>query len=503
MRSMFWSAFLSCIFVSFGWAWEPGAPETVGVVQDGAEKVMVIPLTDNNRYMVDQVQADFIVKALDRAEEENFDRVILKIDTYGGVVMSARDITERLLRLKVKSVAYVETKAISAGTFIAYACDEIVMGEHTTLGDAQMIMQTAEGIEEAPEKAVTVFRADWRKACEMKNRSFALARGFFEVGVEVLKVGSEQNFTFMTRDDYEFLKESERPAILKIVVREGELLTLFAKEAGELGIARVVKDFDAYLTAESIDAASVEEVDMDFKQEVLRFLGANPWIFMLLTLIGLNGIYMEIKMPGFGVPGLTAILCFTIVFGTRFILGTASGIELALFVVGIMMCVAEIFVVPGFGVTGILGIVFMFGALVFASLPDFGDVPIPIPQTDFQWQWMGSMVRFTAGSFVLSFVAFFVLVTAVFKSPLARPAVLSAEMTAEAGYVAEMVPDADTLKGLHGTVMGGLRPAGKVEFEDGRRVGVVSEGPFVEDGEQVKVLRIEGNRIIVRPVKVV
>ena len=143
-------------------------------------RIMVIRLSDDGKYFVDQVQAEFIIEAIERAEEEGYDRIILKIDTYGGVVMSARDIAERLIRSRLPTTAYVETKAISAGIFIAWACDEIVMQEHTTIGDAQMVFQNMEGkIEEAPEKMVTVYRSDWKKSSTAKNRSFALAQGFF------------------------------------------------------------------------------------------------------------------------------------------------------------------------------------------------------------------------------------------------------------------------------------------------------------------------------------
>lgn len=484
----------------FGQNPESDTFETPTPVPAKQEKIMVLHLSDEGRYMVDEVQADFIIAQLDKAESEGFTRVIFKIDTYGGVVMHARTITERLLRLKIPTIAYVTTKAISAGTFIAYACDQIVMEQNTTLGDAQMIMQTAEGIEEAPEKAVTVFRADWRKACDIKNRSFALARGFFEVDVEVLQVGKPQDLRFITREDYEFLAEKDRPPIVKVVVKKGELLTVFAKEAQALGIAREASSFEAFLQSEGLQAADLQEQQMSFNQKVLRFLGANSWVFLILTMVGLNGIYMEIKMPGFGAPGLTALVCFTIVFGSRFLLGTASPLELAVFVAGIVCCLAEIFVLPGFGVAGITGIVLMFGSLIFASLPDFGgSIPV-VPRFEMQWEWLGSLFRWTMASFLLSFLMFFGLITLILKSPVKSPLVLAGELSNDEGVVAPVVEDVAAILGREGVIEGGLRPGGKMRLEQGKLIDVVSEVGFIDDGQRVVVDKLDGNRVIVRPV---
>ena len=459
-------------------------------------KVMIIRLSDEGKYMVDQVQAEFIIDSLERAKEGGFGRVVLKIDTFGGVVFSAREITEALVRLDIPTTAFVETKAISAGVFISWACDEIVMEEHTTLGDAQMIMQTMEGkIEEAPEKAVSVYRSDWKKSSDAKGRSFALAQGFFDAEAEVLRVGTEDTWEFVLREDYELLDESAKKPILQVVSKKGQLLTLTAEEAKELGIARVVPNFEAYLASVEATDANTEEVTMTFNQQILRYLGANTWIFFILTLIGLNGLYMEIKAPGFGIPGLTAIVCFTLVFGSRYFLGTADAFEMVLFLAGVALCLAEIFVIPGFGVVGITGLVAMFGALILASLPDFGG----LPQNEFQWDWVNNLLVVTTVSFVMSIATLIFLVPLVFKLPFTQRNMLPNEFKADQGWVMKTVSEEDDLVGKTGITQGGLRPSGKVLFDDGRFLDVVTEGVFVDNGARVKVSSIDGNRIVVRP----
>ncbi|MCB1044204.1 MAG: hypothetical protein KDC35_14785 [Acidobacteria bacterium] len=463
------------------------------------QKVLVIPVSDNGKYMVDQVQADWIVEALDRAEEQGYDQIILTIDTFGGVVFSAREITERLLRVDIPTIAYVETKAISAGTFIAFACDEIVMEEKTTLGDAQVIMQTAEGIEEAPEKIVTVFRSDWKKACDENGHSFALAQGFFDAAAEVLRVaGADDTFSFMLRDEWELLDEPDRPKILEIVSKSGQLLTLHSGEADALGIATEVADFNAFLEDRGLTEGDLHRLEMETNDKILRFLGANTWIFFLLTIIGLNGLYMEIKAPGFGIPGLTALICFAIVFGSKFMLGTASPIEIALFALGIAMALVEIFVLPGFGIFGIASILLVFGSLLMATLPDIGEIPI---DSDLQWAWLKSSALVLSAAFATSIALFAILLPSFLKLGFVQRRLLATELTATAGYVMDTVADRTTLKGQTGVAEGDLRPAGKLRLDDDRLLDVVSDSGYIDDGTQLKVVAIDGNRVIVRPVQ--
>lgn len=458
---------------------------------------MVIRLSDEGRYMVDQVQADFIIQALDRAQNEGYQRVILKIDTYGGVVLSAREITEKLLRLKIPTTAFVESKAISAGVFIAWACDEIIMAPHTTLGDAQMIMQTPDGgIQEAPEKMVTVYRSDWKKASDAKGRPFELAQGFFEVDREVLWVRDGVAKKFMLRETFDQLPPDQRPTILRVLVRNDELLTLHAEEAEELGIVKLAGDFDSYLAGQGYQPAQVHQVQMTVNQTILRFLGANSWIYLLLVLVGLNGLYMELKAPGFGIPGLTALVCFAIVFGSRYFLGTANAFEMVLFAVGLLLCVVEIFVLPGFGVPGITGLVLVLGSLVLASMPNFGG----LPSTPYQWEFFNRMASFTLGGFIGSFFLAALTIPLFLKIPLVQRRLLAKELRSEDGYVIKTYQNESEIIGQAGVVQGDLKPTGKVLLDNGTLLDAKSEGMFVEDGVRVKIVQLDGNYPIVREI---
>lgn len=459
----------------------------------GAGKTMIVVLSDEDQYMVDQVQADFIVDTLDRAEREGYERVVIQLETNGGIVFAARKITERLLRMKIPTVAYVKDRAFSAGVFIAWACDEIVMEEHSTLGDAQMIIMTDDGMQEAPEKLVSVYRSDWKKSSELKGRSYALAQGFFDVKAEVLQVGNAFSWEFILRADYDALPADKQKPIMKTIVPDTQLLTMSSQEAERAGIAQIVQDLDTYLTNIHVPAQQRQTVTMSFNLRLLRFLGLNNWIFSLLVLVGLIGIYMEIKVPGFGAPGLAAVVCFTLVFGSRYFIGTASVFEMAIFAVGLLLCLAEIFVLPGFGIAGILGLCCIFGSLILASMPSF-DL---LPDSGLKYQWLGNLSMWMVISFIGSLVAVFLLFPVMLNLPVTRRNTLPTELRAEDGYVMDTVSAEKNLLGLTGVARGDLRPSGKVLLDDGRFLDVVSDGRFVEDGSRIRVARIDGNRIIV------
>jgi membrane-bound serine protease (ClpP class) len=271
-------------------------------------------------------------------------------------------------------------------------------------------------------------------------------------------------------------------------------LTLFAEEAEQLGIVTLADNFDAFLSSAGIAPQQLYEQDMTFNQEILRFLGINPWVFFLLTLIGLNGLYVELKAPGFGIPGFTALVCFVLVFGSRYFLGTADVIEMAVFVIGILLCLLEIFVLPGVGIAGISGLALLLGSLVLASLPDFGNMP------NYQYQeWMTELVVLILAAFLGSLATVAFLVPVLFKLPATQRRLLPNEFRAEDGYVVKTVENEDQLIGQQGLSQGDLRPSGKVLLDDGRFLDVVSDGMFIANQQRVKIHKVDGNRIIVRP----
>jgi membrane-bound serine protease (ClpP class) len=211
----------------------------------------------------------------------------------------------------------------------------------------------------------------------------------------------------------------------------------------------------------------------------------------LLVLIGLVALYIEITTPGFGVPGTIAIICFATIFGSNALLGTVGSLELILFLVGVAMLVVEIFLIPGFGVVGITGIVLMVLALVLSQQP------FTWPRASWQWGIFLRNLRNIGLAFVGSLVAVFVLARFF---PAIRPfrrLILGSSEEAKEGYSVQAPQEAAELVGKRGRAVTNLRPAGKAEF-DGEVLAVESDGEYVEAGSPVRIVEAAGNRIVVR-----
>ncbi|MGE4158967.1 MAG: nodulation protein NfeD [Planctomycetota bacterium] len=454
-------------------------------------KVLVVSISDQEQFMVDKVQADHVIKAISKAENEGYTHLVISINTFGGIVMNAREIAERLIRTKVTTIAFVEEKAISAGAFISWACDRIVMSPGSSFGDAQMIQMTLDGIEVAPEKFVSLYRSDWQKYSEAKGRPFSVAQAFFDVECELLWIEGKNGRQFVLRDD---IKDADpSPTIVEVVNKKGQLLTLHADKAASLGLVSLSPDLETLI--QRLGSPIIDRLEMTHQESLMRFLGANDWIFSLLVLIGLHALYTEMKAPGFGVAGMTSILCFTLVFGSRFVLGSASHLELFVFVLGVALCVAEIFFVPGFGVTGLAGLGCMFFALLMASLPDIS--PFELPETGPIGPMFHALLIKLSLTFVVSLLSFMVLLPTTLKLAMARGGASTPDMNPSQGYVVDTLQDRHSLMGVACLAVGDLRPSGRVRHPDGRLLDAKTRGHLIPAGSRVTITGVDGNVVIV------
>jgi membrane-bound serine protease (ClpP class) len=211
----------------------------------------------------------------------------------------------------------------------------------------------------------------------------------------------------------------------------------------------------------------------------------------LLVLVGLAALYLEITSPGFGVPGTVAIIAFLIIFLGGTLLGTVGSLEIILFLLGIILLVIEIFLIPGFGVTGISGIILMISALIL-SRQEF-----VIPRVSWQWDIFLSNLRNIGFGFVGSLVLLVLLLRIFPRAPGLKRLILESSQETTAGYTVQSLETSAVLAGRRGTAVTALRPAGKADF-DGEVLAVETDGEFIEPGSLVEVFEISGNRILVR-----
>ena len=459
---------------------------------------------------------DGLYKSVRRRTEIALDRgaeyLIYEIGTYGGLLKSGDDISKYLILdvgKKAHTVAYITTEAISAGAMISVSCQDIIMLENTTIGDCAPVALGGklEGVER--EKVESFVRAAFMRAAEANGYPAVLLKAMVSMQTEVYRLRNLQT------DEYEFFEGDKLPKDpnrydldnKELIVRDDELLTLTASRAYQYGVARTqVKDLQGVLDflAQRDGVTFVGEpvaLETTWSEEMVRWLN-SPAVMSVLVMLALLGVYIEFNTPGVGLPGLVAGLCFAIIIGSKYLVGLANWVEVALFVVGVLLLMIEIFVLPGFGIAGALGIIFilagLFGMLI-RNPPD----KLPWPQTQLDWQ------LFTNGVLGLLFgsVGFAVLAWLLTKY-LPRLQFLSgliltpaaAKQGGEIEVSMTAPPERETISvnvGDLGEVVSTLRPAGKAKFGDAI-IDCVAEAEFLDKGTKVEIIEIHGNRAVVR-----
>lgn len=400
--------------------------------------------------------APFVERSLAEARAANAVAVILDIDTPGGRVDAAQRIVVSLRDAGLPTYALVNPHAFSAGAMIALATDRVYMRPGSVIGAATPI--TGEG-ETAPEKIVSAMRAEMRGLAERRGLDPRIAEAMVDESIAV-----------------------------EGVVEAGKLLTLTAAEAEGIGYAETVADFSELLDRLGFSAHQVVQTSPNWAEGVVRFI-TNPLVAPLLLSIGFLGLLIEIKTPAFGAAGLAGGVALALFFGGHYLVGLAGWEELILLSIGLVLLGIEIFVVPGFGVFGILGI---GGILASIYLSMIGS--------------MSTLVDYTNAAMVLSASMLIVLVTGwvIMRTlpknmRLYRSGIMLGEVTGrETGYLSAAVRG--ELVGRRGVAVTDLRPAGVGRFE-GERVDIVAEEGWLTSGTPIEIVRSEGYRHVVRAVE--
>jgi membrane-bound serine protease (ClpP class) len=416
--------------------------------------VYVVPIEG----VIDLGLAPFVQRVLDEAAAAGAGAVILDINTFGGRVDAAVLIRDALLRARVRTVAFVNKRAISAGALISLAAERIAMAEAATIGAATPVEVGQPGAPARPvaEKTVSYVRKEFRATAESRGRPPLLAEAMVDADVEIPDV-----------------------------VAKGKLLTLTTEEALRHKLADFRADsVEAVLQQLGLPGAEIRRASPTWAESVLRFL-THPVVSSLLMTIAIVGLIVELRTPGFGIPGAVGIASLVLFFWGHWLVQLVGWEELILVGVGMVLLAIELFVTPGFGVIGVLGIAAVLGGLGL-SLVGAGAT----------WAVILSALGRVAVSLLLAIAASLALLRFLPRLPGGRRLVLETELTAEQGFASAPETDRAWL-GKRGTTVSPLRPAGIADLE-GQRVDVVSDGEFIEAGASITVVRVDGNRIVVR-----
>jgi membrane-bound serine protease (ClpP class) len=384
--------------------------------------------------------------------------VVLEINTFGGRVDAAVQIRDTLLNSRVKTVAFVNKRAISAGALISLAAENIVMAGGGTIGAATPVLagQPGAGAQPVSEKTVSYVRKEFRATAESRKRPPLIAEAMVDADVAI-----------------------------RGVIEKGKLLTLTTDEALKHRLADFRADtLEDALQQLGLGGAQIRRASPNWAENVVRFL-THPVVSSLLITVAMLGIIIELRTPGFGIPGGLGVASLALFLWGHWLVQLAGWEELLLALAGVVLLALELFVIPGFGIAGILGILAILAGLVLSMLGP-GATP----------QYMMLAAARVVFALLFALLASLVLLRFLPRLPFGRRLILRTGLDAASGYASAPESDARWL-GKQGRASSALRPAGIAEIE-GQRVDVVSDGEHVEAGQFIEVTRVDGNRIVVR-----
>ncbi len=397
-------------------------------------------------------------------EAQSATAIVLILDTPGGRVDAALEMRDALLDSSVPTIAFVRRNAYSAGALLALACEKIYFAPGGVIGAAAPVDgNTGKG---AGEKAISAVRSAFAATAERRGRDRTIAEAMVDESVEI-----------------------------EGLIAAGKLLSLTADQALTHGIsdgsAETLEALLKLITLEgasgSLEGATIERLGPGFAEKVAGFV-TQPAVASILMSLGFLGLLFEIKTPGWGVGGSVALISLGLFFFGHQLAGLAGWEGVALVVLGVALLALELFVIPGFGIAGGLGLIAILGGL-FMSMVDFN-----YPEFGAMTDAAGAL----AVTMVITLFAVLILLRYVPRMRLGgivlRTEALSAPVDGDL-----QVPEATRLQlGEIGVALSDLRPAGVARFGDMRK-DVVSEGDYIEAGTPLRIIRIDGYRIVVVP----
>lgn len=427
-----------------------GISTSAGAVAAQSPVVYRIPVTG----VIENGLAPYIARALSEAADAGAKAAILDIDTPGGRVDAAQRIADAIRGSGVPVFAYVNPRAYSAGALIALATQGIFIRPGGVIGAATPV--DGQGTK-ASEKIVSAMRGEFRGLAESHGLDPAVAEAMVDESIEI-------------------------PGITEA----GKLLTLSANEAVSVGYARgLMDDLTGVLDAIGLAGATVTTPSLNWAEHLVRFL-TNPLVAPMLLSLGMLGLVFEVKSGAFGLGGLVSLGSLGLFFGSNLLLGLAGWEEVLMLGLGMIAVGIEVFLLPGFGVAGILGAVLIGGATVLAMLgaaPTLGDFT--------------QAAAILGASLIITAAVFIAWLRHIPNSTRFTGLFLSRTTQASEGFVS--APARLDLVGRTGVAVTSLRPSGTARFGE-ERVDVVTDGEFLDAGSAIRALRSEGYRLVVESV---
>jgi membrane-bound serine protease (ClpP class) len=429
--------------------------------------VIIVPLQSE----VTQAQFFFLRRALKSAERQHASAFVIEMNTYGGDAKAAIDIMDALLKTKVPTFTYINNKAISAGALIAMATQKIYMAPTAVIGAAAPVLSTGGDLPKTmTDKMVSALSAMARAAAQQNGHNPDIADAFISKEKE-LKMGEV------------------------VIDKSDSLLTLSAPEASRvfdgkpLLAAGMASSSEEMLDQAGLGGGDIRHVEPTGFERLAFWITA---IAPLLLLGGIIGGYIEFKVPGFGLPGLVSIICFALFFAGHYLAGLAGWEAPVFFAVGVALVVGELIVHPGTILPGLAGVFLIVAALTYAMIDRWPGQPFWPTQEMLMRPLMNLTLAIAAAILVGYLLAKYLPQTSIYHR-----LVLGAEVPP--GPALDRPPLVLAIgSGTTGLARTTLRPSGKAAFGE-QLLDVVSQGEFIEAGAPVRVVLVEGARVVVEP----
>ncbi|MDO9679896.1 MAG: nodulation protein NfeD [Bacteroidales bacterium] len=397
-------------------------------------------------------------KGLAEASEMKADWVIIQLNTYGGAVDAADSMRTALLNFHIPVIAFINNQAASAGALISIACDSIYMRKGGSIGAATVVNQTGEVM---PDKYQSFMRAMMRATAEVNGRDPKIAEAMVDPSIYI-----------------EGLIDSNK--VLSFTPEEA-MLNGYCEgiAANTQEVAKIIAGSDDFIL-------NVQK--LSFMDKILLFF-LTPVVQGLLLMLIIGGIYFELQSPGIGFPSAAAVFAAVLYFSPLYLEGLAENWEIIIFVLGILLVLTEIFVIPGFGVAGVSGIVLIVTGLAFAMI----DNKLFYFEGKFDFIVLIKPVSIVMLSTFLSLISSIYLAGKFFKTSRLPGVSLPTELKDSEGFVGVEI-HYHHLVGKTAVVKTDMRPSGKIDI-DGSWYEATMDMGMANKGDSVIVTRFEAGRL--------
>jgi len=413
-------------------------------------------------------------KAFDEAEKIDAGIVLIHMNTYGGMVNAADSIRTKILNAKIPVWVFIDNNAASAGALISIACDRIYMRPGGNIGAATVVDQSGQPV---PDKYQSFMRSMMRSTAESHGKD------------TVVTANGDTVFEWYRDPAIAEAMVDPRLAV-EGVVDSGKVISFTTTEAIQNGFCEgKAENIKEVLEQGGIEHYEIVKQELSAMDMIINFL-INPFVHGILIMIIIGGLYFELQSPGIGFPLAAAALATMLYFAPLYLEGIAENWEILIFIVGVVLIMVEIFVIPGFGVAGVSGIVMVLAGLTLAMIDNL-EFQMNPNYMDTVLKSLGTVVISSVGAMVLGIWGS----KKMFDGAVFSRLTLASTQQREEGFI-NVKKEFMEMVGRKGVAITVLRPSGTIEIGE-EHFDAKAENGYIDKGMPVVVTRTSASQLYV------